>query len=66
MLILQMAGRKFGKTMPVNWYTVTISLCHFFQSDMYVAGLNSKDQKGLIRKHISIWNGLSYQGQGHQ
>ena len=27
---LQMAGCKFGKTMPVNWYTVAVSLCHFF------------------------------------
>ena len=25
-LILQMAGCKFGKIMPVNWYTVAISL----------------------------------------
>ena len=26
----------------------------FFQSDIYVAGLNSKDQNGLIRIHIYI------------
>ena len=38
-----MAGCKFGKTMPVNWYAAVVSLCHFFQSVIYVAGLNSKD-----------------------
>ena len=30
-LILQMAGCKFGKTMPVNRYTAAVSLCHFFK-----------------------------------
>ena len=28
---LQMAACKFGKTRPVNWYTVAVSLCYFFK-----------------------------------
>ena len=43
MLILQMAGRKFGKIMLVNQFTVAVSLWHFFQSDIYIDGLNRKD-----------------------
>ena len=38
-----MAGYKFGKSMPVNWYVAAVSLCHFFQSAMTIAGYNSKD-----------------------
>ena len=41
--IIDKAGCKFGKTMPVIWCTAAVPLCHFFQSDIYVAGLISKD-----------------------
>ena len=32
-----MAGYKFGKNMFVNWYAAAVSLCHFFQSVIYIA-----------------------------
>ena len=35
-LILQIAGCKLGKTMPVSWYTSAVLLCLFFQSDINV------------------------------
>ena len=38
-----MVGYDFGESMPMNWYVAAISLCHFFQSVINIASLNSKN-----------------------